>query len=187
MDWKKLIDFAAPALVETLVPGGSLLVNGVEVLAEVLDMGGASEEEVYKAIEDNPELLALKIAEVEARVAERQADSVDLNTVNRTIIEEIKAEGWYKTYWRPTWGWLSAILFFEVGNLLVWLAYKGTLGGESKYLNDIPPLVTAFSTFFAIPMIVLGVQVYQRSKEKRARLGETIIPKSVINKLKELF
>jgi FtsZ-binding cell division protein ZapB len=188
MDWKELIGIAAPTLLKTLVPGGALITGGIEMLSEiVLNKKEASEQEVYEAIKANPELLELKIEEVKEKVAMRQADSKDLKTVNETMQTETNAEGWYKTGWRPFWGWLSGVLFFEVGTLLVVIAYKGTLGGNPELIKHIPTLITAFSTFFAIPMIVLGVQVYQRSKEKRARLGETILPRGVLKKLKELF
>lgn len=183
MNWKNLIGMVVPAL----IPGRSLITGGLEILSEVLGKEGASEEEVYEAIKANPELLKLKVAEVNAAVAERQADSEDKKETNVTMRAEILGKGWFKTWWRPFWGWISAILFFEVGTLLVYIAYQATLGGKPELMKHIPTLVTAFATFFAIPMIVLGVAVHQRSKEKRASLGETFIPRGVIKKLKELL
>jgi hypothetical protein len=154
------------------------------LIANALGTEG-SDEAISKALESDPEaLLKLKTLESEERlelrrltieqarlaIGERQAeiaaDTAQQQQVNETMRAELVASDWYKSSWRPTFGY---------GFTLSWLLLIGGVVYSMCFNPEQAPAVmnalVALQPLLIMGAAILGVNIHQRSKDKRAGSG----------------
>jgi roadblock/LC7 domain-containing protein len=182
MDWKeagkKLAEIGLPLLGAALpVPGGAALGTLLGSL-----IGGKTPEEVAVKIATNAEafekaqafqsqheekILAMLI---DAEKAERAADSMDLATVNATMVAEINNsanEAWYQKAWRPANGFCVAAGSFVGVVATCLLFYQAIIAKDVTALNAMPQLATALALILGVPGAAVGIASWHRGKEKR--------------------
>lgn len=183
MNWKEVggvVADAAPFLGTLL--GGPL---GGAVGGIVASVFGTAENpsEVAQAIKVDPQS-AVKLAEIEAEVkkrhvelatqvklAELQADTQRLATVNATMQAELTAAvagaGMFRTGWRPAFGWVMALAF---GWLMA--AIGVLLLTEPEKVGAAVAGISALNPMWMVGLGVLGVTVWKRSDDKRLAFGQ---------------
>lgn len=180
MSWEKLgktVAQLAPILGAVLpIPGGAAIGS---IVASTFGGDPNDPEALEKIIKADPEA-AVKLKQIEAdhkvqleeiitkrAIAEMQAETDRLSTVNKTMqIEAVSGDKWQRR-WRPFWGFLSAIVF-AVQMLIIGFVVITSPANA-------PTVITAFAAldiFWGVPLAILGITAYQRSKEKRALAGE---------------
>lgn len=108
-----------------------------------------------------------KMAADKLAIDELEANKSIIESVNKTMQEESKSNNWWTSGWRPYWGFISGTAFLFVCILVCYLMYKAVIGGETEMMALIPPVITAFTTLFAIPGAILGVTAWHRGKMQR--------------------
>lgn len=112
---------------------------------------------------------AIKLRELELAHAQElqrmslDAASTDLAQVNETMRAETKSDDGFTRRWRPFWGYMSAIGFFLQVGAVSWVMVSG---GDPALINSLGQL----SVFWTVPLAVVGVTAYGRSREKVARI-----------------
>lgn len=169
MDWQKvgkqLAEFAP--LIGTALAGPAGGAVGT-LVASTLGTD-ATPDAVYNTIRANPEALeriqALELnnaAEIQKLLI--QAETTRLAEINRTMRAEYATEGWFKTGWRPVIGYTVALCFAAVVLAIVYAIVK-----DPSKASD---LVNEASMIMTTMLVVLGVQVRERSKDKRTAMGD---------------
>lgn len=179
MSWKniasKIVD-AAPML-STLIggPAGAAAGTAIKLVANALGVQ-ETPETVEAALQSNPDAL-LKIKELElAHKAEIRglliaAETARIQAVNKTMQEESKSEHWPQYSWRPYWGFISGTAFLVVCIFVCVLGYKTIVEKDATAFGQIPMIIGAFASLFAIPGTILGVTAWGRNKMKEKLTG----------------
>ena len=131
---------------------------------------------VARAIEADPdaaERIAVSIQEInhaEVMAAYAQAGT-SIAEINQTIRAEVMSTGGlYKTGWRPLvgWGFAASLVTQMLGTTL--MAGYSVLNHDPAMLaatiNGLTQLTTATAPIWAMATTALGVNIYQRSKDK---------------------
>lgn len=109
--------------------------------------------------------------ELEAQIAQSKS-------INETMQAEYAANSKFKTSWRPLFGYILAISFAGMmGSLIYSLVYSVLYEPEA-----IQSILSAISTLFTAGLTVMGVNIWQRSKDKKLLSG--IDDKSIIDIIK---
>ena len=173
MSWTDaLIRAGAPVLksvVEQQVGGigGKLAGAAIDTLAEALGTE-ANGEAIARKIDQDPGATEI-VQRVEqqfvqdlARVAEANKDV--MVSYHQVLSLDAQQEGILSKIWRPLFAIVFTVMFGMVGVTICWLMWTRQLGTLGQ-LGE----VTTFLTFmFAAGCAVLGVQIWQRSEEKKA-------------------
>lgn len=172
--WQKaLIDAGGPiikGLLERAVGGGlkGKIAGGLadSVLKSLGEAFGTdpTPEAIGAAIERDPVGAPVIVQAVEAEVTmAMEASSGDLTAYLSLLSQDAQQEGLLARLWRPTFAYVFTICFaIQVVTIcwLMWTRQWGTL----KELSD----VVTFLTFLDVAgCAVLGVQIWQRSEEKK--------------------
>jgi len=113
--------------------------------------------------EHRAELTRLRL---EAETAEAQQHTKRLAETNATMRAELATEGWYRTGWRPSLGYVFALSLGGLAAILaVTLLRDPTLAGDPEFTGL---LVWVVGTMGA----ALGINVRERSKDKARQLGQ---------------
>ena len=150
-----------------------------EVAEKVVDVarsvtGHEDPRQAAAAIERNPELqLKLQQAMAPVLIAQYEAETRRLESVNQTMQAESRSEHWPQYSWRPFWGFASAAAFFIVTAFVCVLGWQAIQGRMPEALPVLPMLISSFATLFAIPGAILGVAAWHRGKQQRLAAGET--------------
>lgn len=187
---KSAIGSLAPTLSSMILgPAGPIAIK------LIADKFGSSEEpdEIAKAIAADPEA-ALKLREIETskeveierlhvqdRISEREATSADISTVNTTMRAELQTTGWWRSCWRPFWGFVSAIAFFLTVIGILALGGMAMYFDKPEFIEMIPDLVSQLFRLFMIAGAICGVTSLGRTREKIAAAGKT--PTSLLGAL----
>ncbi|WP_224798167.1 3TM-type holin [Idiomarina abyssalis] len=168
MNWsdiKGVVGKAAPLLGSLLGPAGA---SAGGLIASALGVD-ENPEAVMQAIQQDPQA-AVKLQQIE-REHERElrrmkieAETAQITQVNETMRAELKADGWYKSGWRPMIGYVTAFSFAGLMAGLVYALFKEP-GKASDIIAEASIVLTAMLT-------VLGVNITQRSGDKRASIGQ---------------
>lgn len=155
------------------------------VVAQALGVESSEPSDIALAIERDPQA-AVKLREVESAerirlqeivtsqvLAEITAGTEQQKAVNETMRAELSACDPYRARWRPTFGYVMAfnmaimsIAFFAAVTAVIFDPENA-----GKISNGFGEMVGAFVTIFSLGLGVLGVQVHQRSADKRAAAG----------------
>lgn len=176
------IGAVAPTVANLVVPGSGPLLDGL-MRAVTGDGPETPIEEVAAKIQADPKLyveLQTVAAQKEVQLAEialkkEQVRAQRLATVNATMQAEGKSEHWPQYSWRPAIGFSVAVAFLESATFVFVLAYRAIVEKDPSAIGMIPTLITALTGLFAVPMAILGVAVWDRGKEKRAKAGDTSV------------
>ena len=187
MDWGQLgkqIASTGATLLGSAIAGPAGAGLGA-IVAEALGVDSTDPSEISQAIERDP-MAAVKLREIQSTervklreiqsaqvLAEIAASTEQQKTVNETMRAELTACDPYRARWRPTFGYvmaanmatISVAFFAAVAAVIVDPASAGAI---STGFSD---MLGAFVTIFSLGLGVLGIQVHQRSKDKRAAAG----------------
>jgi len=146
----------APTVANLIVPGSGTLLGGL--MRAVTGDSTSDIEAVAAKIEADPKLYVdLQKMAIEREVSLAQIDAAKLATVNATMQAEVKSDRWPQYSWRPFNGFaypLAVILIYFLLPLL------------GKAVPDVPQWI------WLGWLSILGVAVWDRGKEKRAKAGE---------------
>lgn len=185
---KGIIGKAAP-LVGSLIggPAGGTIGTLISTALGVED----SPEAIYQELMTNPEALlkvielqathsvklqelALKQAEVEA--AERITAMQEQGKTTRT---EIKSDDRYVRRWRPTFGYAVCISW-----VTSFAAIAYGIVNTPQHAVEIVNAFVALTPLFTVALSILGVNIYQRSQDKKTHAG--IIPNPLLSITKHM-
>jgi len=176
MDWKnvgkKIAEVGAPLLGFAIGgPGGATLANSV---AASLGLGDSKPDTIAKALTVDPEA-AVKLQELQNRhkekleeisfqryQVEQEADTAQQAEINRTMRVEYKNDGWFKTGWRPFFGWVAGLGF---GGLLL-----GLVVSLFKNPENAGETVASATVVLSLMLTVLGININKRSSDKQAAI-----------------
>lgn len=187
MDWKALgkkIAGTGATLLGGAIggPGGARLGG---MVADALGLDTDDPDSIATAIDQDPEA-ALKLAEIQSAervslreissrqaIAELEADTARQKTVNETMRSELQAQDNYRGRWRPTFGYVMAanMAIITLGFFCAIVAVIFTPESAGAIAAGFAEMLSAFVVIFSLGLGVLGVQVHQRSKDKRLAAG----------------
>lgn len=139
-----------------------------------------SPEQAAAAIAGDPALqLEYQRAMAPIVIAELEAESRKLETVNETMRAEMASGDPYVRRWRPAWGYITAGAWL-LQSLAIGGAVAGgvvaTLDGNSEsaraLLNGAADLISSLTAQWAFALAVLGVNVTSRSRDKQVAAGQ---------------
>jgi roadblock/LC7 domain-containing protein len=182
MQWSDAINAissAAPLIGSLFGPAGTavgaLASTGLRIAATALGVA-PTQDAVAQAVATDPQA-ALKLAQyqmdnklelqklqVSVEIAAIAADTATIQAVNSTMQVEAKAEKWWTSSWRPFWGFASGTAFIAVCILVSIIAWNAVINKDSAALGNIPMIIGAFSTLFAIPGAILGIASWKRGE-----------------------
>ena len=171
-DWKGLLKKVAPTLATVLTGGNPLAGLGVKALSDaVLGKPDGSEDEIALALQGaTPKMLAdIKVADQSFKLEMEELGIDIIGAVNKTMRAESKSDNWWTSGWRPYWGFVSGTAFLFVCGLVCYLMYEAVVNGKTEMMALIPPVITAFTTLFAVPGAILGVTAWHRGKMQRGK------------------
>lgn len=180
MNWKDLAsDVAkfAPAIGGVLAgPAGGAAGT---VLASVFGAENDAQA-VSEAIQADPKAAAkLKAAEMghaaEMRRMVLEAETTRLAEINKTMRAELATDDKYKTWWRPTFGYMAAITWFVQGLAIVY-----AIIAEPMEAPKIIEAIASLGMMWSVALAVLGVQINARSKDKQTATGQ--VPQGLLSK-----
>jgi len=103
-----------------------------------------------------------------ARVYEAEVRQVE--AINRTMQVEILPENrhWFFTGWRPACGWIFVANTAAFGVLLFWATLLAISGNE-RPLKIIVEAWPSYTAYFGMLSLMVGVNIWARSKDKETR------------------
>lgn len=143
----KLAGIAIDALAKAL--GSPPTEEGV---ADAIDRGGPTAVEKVKTIES-------EFREDLSRIAEANRDV--MVGYQQVLLKDASSEGWLANHWRP----LFAVAFTGVFVMIAVTICRGIWIGQLQGVEAVAGLLI---TMLAAGCAVLGVQIWQRSEEKKA-------------------
>jgi hypothetical protein len=105
-------------------------------------------------------------AQVEAAMA--HLSEVQVTQVNETMRAELQAEGWFKTGWRPSNGWVLGYENLGIGTMLLYGLWQAGFYRDTTMIDAMTrswPLIVAV---LGIPAAVVGIVAWKRGDEKIA-------------------
>jgi len=113
-----------------------------------------------------------------------------LTQINETMRAAYKESGW-KSGWRPFFGYVFGVSWgLTFIGLLVLIGYAATFGLSEaiELAGKLPQLVAAMTPLFGMGLKVLGVQIRERSRDKRLAAGVVDPPaEGLLDKLGTMF
>lgn len=172
--WQKaLIDAGGPVLkglIEKAVGGGlkgkiagGLADAALKSLAEVF---GTEEtpEAIGEAIQNDPVGAPSKVQAVEAELrTTMEIGAGDLSNYIALLQTDAKQEGLLSRLWRPIFAIAFTLTYAAVGATICYLM----LNRELSTLNNLADVSGFLTFYFVAGCAVLGVQIYQKSEEKK--------------------
>ncbi len=147
-------------------PVGGLIGSGVRVAAEMLT-GESEPEAVIANLTGNPELLAqLEEKSIELERTRLIEETKRLQSVNETMRAETQSEDPYVRRWRPTWGYVTCLVWGAQGLALAWV-----IGDAPEKAPAVISAMAAMTGIWAIALAVLGVSIWKRSDDKKVKAG----------------
>jgi uncharacterized membrane protein len=197
-DIANFIGGAAP-LIGGLV-GGPLGAGVGKIIGSALGVDGDDENAVHSAIKNDPEAYTkLKAAEQKfklelERLTLKQAEILAaerINTiqqVNLTMRSEAGSNDAFVRRWRPFFGYVVSVTWFiqitTTCAAMIWSVVSET-ENSVQMVNVVIQMNTASMALWGLALAVLGVNVYQRSQDKKVKAG--IQPKGVVAGLKKIL
>lgn len=186
---KMLAGIGLPLLGAALpIPGGAAIATALaaslgltsstpEAIATALDTPEARQKAFEFQATHTERMLELT---TKAEIADRQADSADIASVNATMIAELQNsanEDRVQRWWRPFNGYVvGAGSFISVVGVLV-LFYAALTRPElgmnvATVINVIPQLAMAVATILAVPGAAVGITAWHRGVKQRMEVTE---------------
>lgn len=145
--------------------GGKLAGAAIDALAEALGTQ-ATPEAIETEIRTNPTKAAEKIRTVESefktdlsRIAEANRDV--MRGYQEVLLKDAATEGWLASRWRPIFALAFTVCFVMIAVTVC----RGIWIGQLQGVEAVTGLLI---TMLAAGCAVLGVQIWQRSEEKKA-------------------
>ena len=129
--------------------------------------GDDDPETAVETVMRDPELLKLWITETnQVVVADLEAETEQLRAINATMQAETRSDDPFVRRWRPFFGYVVAVswgcLMFSAGWVIV---------DDPAKAPSVLSAIGALTGMWGIALAVLGVSVYQRSKDKQTNIG----------------
>ncbi|WP_110599809.1 3TM-type holin [Salinicola lusitanus] len=163
MNWEAIgnaVAGAAPTLGSMLAGKGGEIAG--KFVAAALGVS-STPEAVNQALQSDPESLAkVRAAELSLEQARVEAETRRQETVNETMRDELQADGWFKSGWRPAVGWVMALSF---GGLAFSLC-----AAILRDPSQLPSLMDAVITLVVAMGTVVGVNINARSNDKHVAI-----------------
>jgi len=164
------IQLAAPVLGSLFGPAGTVvetgISSGIKMVATALGVT-PTQDAVSLAVATDPNA-AEKLREFELTNSNElqkliiTSETSQVLAVNSTMQSESTSEQWPQYSWRPFWGFASGSAFFFVCVLVCILAWQAVINKDGNAMGNIPLVIGAFATLFAIPGAILGIASYKR-------------------------
>ena len=154
-----LINIIAAALGSIDTPATKTAAESLKNVSTAIQTGGISDAQIAEANRH-----AEKMAELEL-----QQRQTEIGEVNESLRAEIASSDPYVRRMRPTFGYLMAITW--AAQMLA-LAY--VIVFETDKAGFVLQAMTNLSAIWGFGLSVLGIYVYKRSEEKKARAGQDI-------------
>lgn len=183
MDWKALgerVADAAPILGTLLAgPQGSLVGGWIAKKfgtekgdpSAIFDVMQRDAEWKFKLreleVERETQILQMQTS---LAIEELTAEVESLKAVNETMRAESSSEDPWQRRWRPFIGFVFGGAFGLTVIAVCYIMYLALFGGKPEAVNQIPNLVSTFTTLFAIPGAILGVTAWGRNQLKVKQL-----------------
>lgn len=166
-----------------LIPGAVRLLKGDRAgtfaqkavdIAKVVTGTDEPQDALDKIQSDPALMLEYQKALQPTIVAELEAETAQLESVNQTMRAEYAQDDLYTKRWRPTYGyclaftWTLQMLGFT---FIVGWAVMNQPKDASQIIEAIASFVGASMILWSVALSVLGVQVARRSDEKAMRMG----------------
>lgn len=184
MDWKsvgKKIASTGATLLGGAVAGPQGAALG-GMVAEALGLKTDDPDAIAQAIDRDPEA-AVKLQQIQSQertrlrelstnqaLAELSADTERQRMVNETMRAEYKADGVFKSGWRPFIGWIFGICIGALIGALIYSILKAPAVVSNPEFTGL--LIWLFTAMAAI----LGINIRERGKDKRAAAGSSEKP-----------
>jgi hypothetical protein len=166
----RLLEAGAPVLKSIVQKsiggvGGMLAGAAIDALAAALKTA-PTPEAVAEAIEADPVAAAPAVREVEQQFTDELARIAEANRdvmlgYQQVLLADARTEGWLAQRWRP----IFAIAFTFCFVLIAVTVCRGIWIGQLQGVEAVTGLLI---TMLAAGCAVLGVQIWQRSEEKKA-------------------
>jgi hypothetical protein len=182
-----IVGDVAPKLGKVLgffgVPGAEVSGDILGKLGKKFGISDTEPDKIAEVIAQDPDA-ALKLKEFELEhdvemnkiiadttIALEKEETAKTRVVNKTMQAEYKTDNWFKSSWRPLFGYLLAIDFSVFVFFILYLAHLAVNKGNPAAIQMIPTLVSAFTILFGAGFAVVGVTVHSRGHEKLAKMG----------------
>lgn len=171
MDWSALgkrVAQAAPILGGAIGPGGAAVGGLVASLFGVENDPDA----INQALDSDPEA-AIKLRELENEHRRElirlqlEAETARHAQINKTMRAELATEDRYKSYWRPTFGYLAALTWTVQGLALVY-----AIVADPAEAPRIIEAIGSLGFMWSVALGVLGIQIHARSRDKQTAAGQ---------------
>jgi hypothetical protein len=169
-----------------MIPGVGTVTGAAQLVVDGLAKAFGTDptpDAITQAIQTNPDA-AIKLKELETQVkmglinlqiAQIQADTAQMQTVNTTMQEETKAsanEAWYQKAWRPACGFCVALGSFIPICAICYIFYAAikdnTLTASlGIVLNVIPQLALSIATLLTVPGAAVGITAWHKGMMQR--------------------
>lgn len=160
----RLLGGPSGAVVGEIVAGALGVKPKPEDVIEAIAKQGDSEQLLIAAEQEHrTQLTALLIEE---RKAETAAQVQAVQSVNLTMREEMKAEGWFFRSWRPLAGWVVVLCFAAVvfnGLVLLWV--------RPEHIRYLIEFISGTTLLWTFAFAIVGVYVHKRSVDKQLEAG----------------
>jgi hypothetical protein len=182
-----VVEVVAPKLGKVLgffgMPGAEVGGEFLGKLGEKFGIKSSEPDKLAEAIVQDPNAaLKLKAFELDHEVemnkivadmtvALEKEETAKMRVINKTMQTEYKTDSWFKSSWRPLFGYLLAIDFTIFILYILHLAELAVTGKSAIAMQMIPTLVSAFTILFSAGFAVVGVTVHSRGHEKLAKMG----------------
>jgi hypothetical protein len=199
MDWKDLgpvLGSSAPLLGKLISVGVSFIPGIGPIVGPIIGpaIGGIiarqfgvppTPEAVAQAVANNPDDLVkakLAAATEETKAQYKWAEAVEtgqirldetsVTQINESLRAELLVESPFKTWWRPTNGWVLAIENAMLGACLIGCLVLAMAGNPAplQIMQDAWPVILCV---IGVPAIVVGVNVFTRGQEKMKAMEVT--------------
>lgn len=183
---KKIAEIGAP-LLGTLLGGPAGGILGGLVSHALGGDGSPDPAKLSALIDQNPEHAKIVLQKLQndnsEYLAELQALQTQATQTGQTMRVEYGSTDAYVRRWRPTWGYVSAgawaleaMAIFAAVIIAAVIGLQGKVDVATKILSGVTTLVYALAALWSIALAVLGVNIVQRSKDKRSQTGQPSEP-----------
>ena len=179
MNWleiKNTISKSAPVLGGLLGPLGGVAGS---IIATALNVDNTPEA-IAEAYKNDPDAL-IKIRQAEQDNKQElqklliQQEMLSITETNKTMRAELTADNKYKSYWRPTFGYVGAIAWavqtITILGVFIFSALSSDIHKVATLLDSVIGIISALTPQWAILLSVLGINIHKRSVDKQNSLG----------------
>lgn len=149
----------------------SILATGLKIIDKIFPNPAEAAQAKVKLLE----------LEQNGELAKMAAEQESQRLVNQTMQAEYASTNKFKSSWRPLFGYVMALSFAGIMATLIFALIRAILYDPSAIKDILEAVVSMFFAGFT----VLGVSVYQRSKDKRILSGQ--VQTSAFEKLSQLI